>query len=176
FMPVHGEYKMLIQHSKTAMEVGVPAENIFICANGDPVILRDHEAFYSSVRIQADDVYVDGSDASGLSTAVIKDRKILSNNGLVSVIVCIDSKANKILVRPSIVTRGFVFIKDNQPLIKEAEALVYDAIKKKMASKTTFGEIKNTIRMTLEPFLYQKTHRNPIVIPVILNQKSAMKQ
>lgn len=174
FMPVHGEYKMLIQHSKTAMEVGVPEENIFICANGDAVILRDHEAFYSNVRITADDVYVDGSDASGLSTSVIKDRKILSNNGLVSVIVCIDSKANKILVKPSIVTRGFVFIKDNQLLIKEAENLVYEAIKKKMATKTTFGEIKNTIRLTLEPFLYQKTHRNPIVIPVILNQKSAM--
>lgn len=175
FMPMHGEYKMLKQHANTAIEVGVPEANIFICANGDPVILRDNTAFYSTQRIQADDVYVDGNDASGLSTAVIKDRKILSNNGLVSVIVCIDSKANKILVKPSIVTRGFVFIKDNQPLIKEAEALVYEAIKKKMATKTTFGEIKNTIRLTLEPFLYQKTHRNPIVIPVILNQKSAMK-
>jgi ribonuclease J len=173
FMPIHGEYKMLKQHANHAIETGVPKENVFICANGDAIILRNGEAFYSDTRIVADDVYVDGSDASGLSTAVIKDRKILSNNGMVAVIVSIDSKQNKILVKPSIVSRGFVFIKENQPLLKEAEALVYEALKKKMQQKTTFGELKNTIRASLEPFLYQRTHRNPIVIPVILNQKSA---
>jgi len=174
FMPIHGEYKMLKQHAYHAMETGVPADKIFICSNGDTVILRNHEVFLSNTRIVADDVYVDGTDASGLSTAVIKDRKILSNNGLVAVVVSIDSKQNKILVKPSIVSRGFVFIKDNQPLLKEAEALVYEALKKKMQQKTTFGELKNTIRSSLEPFLYQRTHRNPIVIPVILNQKNAM--
>ena len=173
FMPVHGEYKMLKQHAYHAIETGVKPENIFICSNGDVVILRDHQAYLSKTRIVADDVYVDGNDASGLSTAVIKDRKILSNNGLVAIIVSIDSKTNKILVKPSIVSRGFVFIKENQPLLKEAENLVYEALKKQMQHKTTFGELKNTIRSTLEPFLYQQTHRNPIVIPVILNQKSA---
>ena len=173
FMPVHGEYKMMKQHAYHAIETGVKPENIFICSNGDVVILRDHKAYLSNTRIVADDVYVDGNDASGLSTAVIKDRKILSNNGLVAIIVSIDSKANKILVKPSIVSRGFVFIKENQPLLKEAENLVYEALKKQMQHKTTFGELKNTIRSTLEPFLYQQTHRNPIVIPVILNQKSA---
>ena len=173
FMPIHGEYKMLKQHAFHAIETGVPADKIFICANGDTVILRNREVFLSNTRIVADDVYVDGTDASGLSTAVIKDRKILSNNGMVAVIVSIDSKQNKILVKPSIVSRGFVFIKENQPLLKEAEALVFDALKKKMQQKTTFGELKNTIRSSLEPFLYQRTHRNPIVIPVILNQKSA---
>ncbi len=174
FMPIHGEYKMLKQHAYTGIETGVPAENVFICANGDAVVLRDGQAFLSDTRIQTDDIYVDGTDASGLSTAVIKDRKILSESGLVSVIVSIDSRHNKILVKPSIVSRGFVFIKENQTLLKEAEMLVFEALKKKMVNKTTFGELKNTIRLTLEPFLYQKTQRNPIVIPVILNQKSAM--
>ena len=174
FMPVHGEYKMLVQHKNTAIETGIPAENIFTCANGDVLILRDHQVFPSSWRIQADDVYVDGNDISGLSTAVLKDRKILANNGLVSVIIAIDSKENKILMKPVIVSRGFVFIKDSQSLLKEAENIVFQALKEKMAQRTTFGELKNCVRSTLEPFLYHKTHRNPIVIPVIINSKSTM--
>lgn len=173
FMPMHGEYKMLKTHAKTGHEVGIPESNIFIVSNGDPVVLRNEEVFLSDSRIQTDDIYVDGNDASGLSTSVIKDRKILSDNGMVSVIVSIDSRSNKILVRPNIVSRGFVFIKENQTLLKEAEMIVYEALKKKMAQKTTFGELKNTIRGSLEPFLYQKTRRNPLVIPVILNAKEA---
>ncbi len=176
FMPIHGEYKMLKQHMETAMEVGIPAENIFTCANGDVLIMRGGKVFPSATRIQADDIYVDGNDISGVSTAVLKDRNILANNGLVAVIIAIDSKENRILCKPVIVSRGFVFIKDSQGLIKEAEQLVYNALKEKMAQRTTFSELKNTVRGTLEPFLYHKTHRNPIVIPVILNSKKAMEQ
>ena len=176
FMPIHGEYRMLKIHSDSAIETGVEPENVFICANGDVVVLRDNEAFASNTRIQTDDIYVDGNDASGLSTAVLRDRKILADNGLVAVIVSIDSRTNKIICKPSIVSRGFVFIKDSQSLLKEAEQVVYESLKKRMATKTTFGELKNSIRGSLEPFLYQKTHRNPIVIPVILNHKEAMKQ
>ncbi len=174
FMPMHGEYKMLITHAQTAQEVGIPKENIFICSNGDALILRKGEVLRSNTRIPADDIYVDGNDATGLSTAVIKDRKILSDNGLVAVIVTIDSRFNKILVRPNIVSRGFVYIKESQTLLKEAELLVYESLKKKMEKKVTFGELKNTVRETLEPFLYQETQRNPIVIPVILNMREAM--
>lgn len=176
FMPVHGEYKMLRQHKQTAMQTGIPAENIFTCANGDVLVLRDGEVYETSYRIPADDIYVDGNDISGLSTAVLKDRKILADNGMCSVIVCIDSRTNSILCRPVIVSRGFVFIKDSQSLLKEAELVVYNALKEKMQSKITFNDIKNTIRGSLEPFLYNKTHRNPIVIPVILNSKEAMAQ
>ena len=174
FMPMHGEYRMLKTHKETAIETGVDKDNIFICANGDVLILRDHHVYESNTRVQADDIYVDGNDASGLSTAVIKDRKILADNGMVSVIVTIDSRYNKILTKPYIISRGFVFIKENQTLIREAEHVVYEALKKKMAQKTTFGELKNTIRGSLEPFLYKHTQRNPLVIPVILNQKAAM--
>ncbi len=176
FMPMHGEYKMQKRHMLTAIETGIPAENCFICANGDPIILRNGECFKSNERIQTDDIYVDGNDISGLSTSVIKDRQILADNGLVAVIVTIDSRYNKILCLPSIVSRGFVFIKESQTLLKEAEKIVYDALKEKMQQKTTFGELKNCIRAALEPYLYQKTNRNPIVIPVILNQKEAMAQ
>ncbi len=174
FMPNHGEYKMLVQHSKTAQETGIPEENCMICANGDVVVMRNEEVFRANERIQTDAIYVDGNDATGLSTSVIKDRQILANSGLVAVIVTIDSRYNKILCRPSIVSRGFVYIKDSQTLLKEAELVVYDALKKKMQQRTTFGELKNCVRAALEPFLFEKTNRNPIVIPVILNQKAAI--
>ena len=176
FMPNHGEYKMLVQHSQTAMTTGIPTENCIVCANGDVLVLRNEEVFEAKERIQTDAIYVDGNDASGLSTSVIKDRRILAENGLVAVIVTIDSRYNKILCRPNIVSRGFVYIKESQTLLKEAELIVYDALKKKMQQRTTFGELKNCIRSSLEPYLYKKTNRNPIVIPIILNQKAAMEE
>ena len=174
FMPVHGEYKMLVQHSATAQETGVKKDQCLICSNGDIVVMRNEECFIANERIEADAIDVDGNDASGLSTSVIKDRQILAGNGLVAVIVTIDSRYNKILCRPNIVSRGFVYIKDSQTLLKEAEMVVYDALKRKMMQRTTFGELKNCIRTSLEPFLFQRTNRNPIVIPVILNQKAAI--
>ena len=175
FMPMHGEYKMLRMHADTATEVGVPAENIFIVSNGDILVMRDHEVYMcDSNTIQTDDIYIDGTDSSGIATAVLKDRQILSDNGLVSVIVTIDSRTNSILCRPNIVSRGFVFVKEGQTLMKEAELVVYEALRKIMIQKTTFGEIKNTIRNTLEPYFYSRTHRNPIIIPVILNHKDAI--
>ena len=176
FMPIHGEYKMLVQHAYTAQVCGIEPERCLICSNGDIVVMRDGECFIANERIQTDAVYVDGNDASGLSTLVVKDRQILANSGMVAVIVTIDSRYNRILCRPSIVSRGFVYIKDNQTLLKEAEVLLYDALKTKMQQRITFNDINNTIRGTLEPFLYQKTKRNPIVIPVILNQKAAMEE
>lgn len=176
FMPMHGEYKMLKLHADSAIETGIPKENCFICSNGDALVLHDGEVYRSNTRIQTDAIYVDGNDISGLSTSVLKDRKILADNGLVAVIVCIDSRSNKILCRPGIVSRGFVYLKESQTLIKKAETVVYDALKNAMKQKVTFGDLKNCIRNTLEPFLYEKTNRNPIVIPVILNHIDAMKK
>lgn len=176
FMPIHGEHKMLMQHRQSAMELGIPASNIFVCANGDVLLLRDHEVIQSDWRFQGDDIYVDGNDISGLSTAVLKDRHILADNGLVAVVVAIDSSTNRLLARPVIVSRGFVFLKDSQALIREAGFIVSTALQNKMKEKTTFAEIKNCIRSSLEPFLYKKTRRNPIVIPVILNSRKAMEE
>ena len=170
-MPVHGEYKMLKLHAQSAMETGIPKENCFICANGDALVMRDGKVFRANTRIQTDAIYVDGNDFSGVSTSVLKDRKILADNGMVAVIVCIDSRSNKILCKPGILSRGFVYLKDNQTIIKEAETITYEALKQTMKQKVTFGDLKNCIRNSLEPFLYEKTNRNPIVIPVILNKR-----
>ena len=176
FMPVHGEYKMLKLHAQTATETGIPSDRCFICSNGDVLALRDGEVFRTNNRIQTDAIYVEGRDISGLSTSVLKDRQILADNGMVAVVVCIDSRTNKILCKPGIVSRGFVYIKENQTLLKEAENLVYSALKETMKEKITFNDLKNCIKNTLEPYLYEKTNRNPIVIPVILNNVEVAKK
>ena len=170
FFPVHGEYRMLKVHSQLAHDVGVPKENTFVLSNGDVIILKDEVARLGN-RIHADDIYVDGNDITGLSTAVLRDRQILSEDGMVSILISMDSRSGKLLARPVIVSRGFVYMKDSYQLIKEAERLVNDALSKLLAGKTTFGEIKSTIRDTLSPYFYRKTKRNPMIIPVIMNKK-----
>jgi ribonuclease J len=142
FMPMHGEYKMLKQHALSAIETGVPANHIFVMTNGDVLALRNEQCFFADLRIPTDDIYVDGNDTNGVAAAVLKDRKVLADNGLVAVIVTIDSRYNQILVRPNIVSRGFVFIKENQSLLKDGELVVYDALKKKDGAKDDLRRLK----------------------------------
>lgn len=170
FMPMHGEYRMLKIHAKLSHEVGVKPHHAFVLSNGDTIILRNEEAYRGS-RVQTDDIYVDGNDITGLSTAVLRDRQNLSNDGMVSILVSMDSHAGKLLTRPVIVSRGFVYMKESTQMMREAENIIYQALTKLLARKTTFAEIKNTIRDTLEPYFYHKTNRNPMVIPVIMNKK-----
>jgi len=173
FMPMHGEYKMLRMHADTAVETGVNPENIFICGNGDVLIMRNEEVYQYTKQFHADDVYIDGSDVSGVAVAVLKDRRILADNGMVAVIITIDSRTNTIVCRPSVLSRGFIYVKEGQTLLKEAELVVYEALRRKMAQKVTFSELKNTIKDALEPFFYNRTKRSPIIIPVILNNVEA---
>lgn len=172
FMPMHGENKMLKIHANTGIEVGVKPEHVFISKNGDALILRDEEVFRSNQRIHTDDIYVDGYDTTGLDSAVLKDREFLADNGLVSVIVSIDSRNNKILCKPNILSRGFVYVKESRQMLRKAEMLVFEALKKELAGKTTFGKIKNVVRSSIESYLYEETERSPIIIPVILNKNT----
>ena len=171
FFPVHGEYRMLKIHAKLSQEVGIPEENTFVLGNGDTILLKDGEAKLGH-RIHVDDIYVDGNDITGLSTAVLRDRQLLSQDGMVSILISMDSREGKLVARPVIISRGFVYMKDSYRMIREAENLVADALNKLLANKTTFGEIKNTARDTLSSYFYRKTKRNPMIIPVVMNKKS----
>ena len=171
FMPIHGEYRMLKLHTELAQEVGVKKENTFVLANGDVLCMDKGKVTLTNRRIQADDIYVDGHDTNGLSTAVIKDRKLLSNDGLVAILISIDSKNNTLLTKPSVLSRGFIYIKENGQLITEIEKLVNETLENLFKKeKTTFLEIKNTIKSTVSTFLFHKTRRNPMIIPVIMNK------
>ncbi len=170
FFPVHGEYRMLKIHAELSQEVGIAKDHTFVLSNGDTILLNNGEARLGP-RIHVDDIYVDGNDLSGLSTAVLRDRQILSEDGMVSVLIAMDSHKGVLLTKPVIISRGFVFMKDSIPMIKEAESLVDHALSQLLANKTTFGEIKNTTRDVLSQYFYRRTKRNPMIIPVIMNKK-----
>lgn len=170
FFPVHGEYRMLKMHADLYKEVGFERDHAFVLSNGDTILLRNEEARLGP-RIHVDDIYVDGNDMSGLSTAVLRDRQILSEDGMVSVLIAMDSREGVLLSKPVIMSRGFVYMKDSLELIQEAEQLVNNELTQLLKRKTTFNEIKNTVRDTLGPYFYQKTKRNPMIIPVVMNKK-----
>jgi len=173
FMPMHGDYRMLKTHKETAIAVGMKEENVFICANGDAIIINNGECYLSDKRIPADPIYVDGGkDMSGVTTAaVIRDRQILSKDGLIAIVVSIDSQNNKLLAPPTFISRGSFYVRDAAPLVSEAISLVTKAINEVLKSeRPTFNSIKNSIKSTLAPFIFKKKRRNPIIIPVILNK------
>ena len=170
FMPVHGEYRMLRLHGEVAQSLGIPKENIFVLGNGDSLILRKH-TIIEGKRVPTDDIYIDGKDISGLSTAVIRDRNILANDGMVAVLISIDSRTNSILTIPEIITKGFIYMDENSiKIIEQAKKIAYGELKSLMSGRVTFGEIKNTVKNSLGQFFYSKTHRSPMIIPLIMNQ------
>ena len=128
----------------------------FVLSNGDTILLNNGEARLGP-RIHVEDIYVDGNDISGLSTAVLRDRQMLSEDGMVSILISMDSRSGKLLTRPVIISRGFVYMKDSFHMIREAEKLVETNLSKLLQGKTTFGEIKNTTRDTLSSYFYRKT-------------------
>lgn len=170
FMPMHGEYRMLKLHADIAISLGLPKENAFICGNGDTLMLSKGEVRMGK-RVVADDIYVDGNDLSGLSTAVIHDRKILADDGVIAVNVSMNSRANSLLAPISILTRGFMYFNEDNPLLQEAQKILTASLTEMLKGKVTFADIKNTIRTTLASFIFSKTRRNPMIIPVVMNLK-----
>ena len=170
FMPIHGEYRMLKIHTEIAQSLGIPKQNTFIMSNGDTLLM-----YKGSVRVgrrlDADDIYVDGKDTSGLSTAVIRDRKILSSDGVVCCLISMDSHTNTLLAPPYIVSRGFIHLDQSDQFTKEASKVVENALNELFKGKVTFSNLKNTIRNSLSSFIYEKTHRNPMIIPVTMNKR-----
>lgn len=171
FMPAHGEYHMLKLHADLAKNIGIPSENIFVLGNGDTLVLNNHK-ITDGERIIADDVYIDGNDINGVSTAVIRDRKILQDDGMVSVLICLDSKSNKLATAPKVITCGFVSNGAAEShLTRHASSQVEEALNNLLqtTSKVTFGDIKNTIRSVVSKYYFRKTQRNPMIIPLIMN-------
>ena len=171
FMPAHGEYHMLKLHADLAKNIGIPSENIFVLSNGDTLVLNNHK-ITDGERIIADDVYIDGNDINGVSTAVIRDRKILQDDGMVSVLICLDSKSNKLAAAPKVITCGFVSNGAAEShLTRHASTQVEEALNNLLqtTSKVTFGDIKNTIRSVVSKYYFRKTQRNPMIIPLIMN-------
>jgi ribonuclease J len=168
FMPMHGEYRMLSEHTKLAESCGVPQENSFIMDNGEVLALGKDNAAIAG-KIPSGSVYIDGSGIGDIGNIVLRDRRILSEEGLVIVVVSINMKGFNIASGPDIISRGFVYMRESEDLINEAEKLVSAHLHKVMERKTTqWSEIKNEITDTIAPFLYEKTKRRPMILPIIM--------
>lgn len=168
FMPIHGEYRMLKEHTKLAADCGVPESNSFIMDNGDVLALTKDKATIAG-KVSSGSVYVDGSGIGDIGNIVLRDRRILSEEGLVIVVVSINMEEFKIAAGPDIISRGFVYMRESEDLINEAQKLVAELLNEIMSRKTSkWSEIKNEIIDTIAPLLYEKTKRRPMILPIIM--------
>ncbi|RCW55667.1 MULTISPECIES: ribonuclease J [Halanaerobium] len=167
FVPVHGEYRHLYKHADLAEKVGIPRDNIYISDVGDKIKFTE-EKVEKDYNVQSGDVLIDGLGIGDVGNIVLRDRKLLSEDGIIIVVVTIDKNGN-ILVGPDIITRGFVYIRESEELIEAATKRVEDALKDcENNNVTEWSVLKNTIRNSLNNYIYQKIKRNPMILPVIM--------
>jgi len=163
FIPVHGELRHLHAHAQLARSQGIPPENIFVVENGVVVEFSDEEAQVTD-RVPGGWVFVDGSGVGDIGPQVLRDRELLSEDGFVLAIVRLNQKTGQLLHRPHIITRGFVYVKEKQDLIQRAEEEIMAALH--LSGK----DAKTTIRKTLSELLYSETQRQPMVLPVVIEE------
>ena len=168
FMPIHGEYRMLRMHTELAVDCDVPQENTFIMENGDVLALSANEAHVAG-RIPSGDIYIDGHGIGDIGNIVLRDRRILSEEGLVIVVVSVDMANQKIVSGPDIISRGFVYMRESGTMINEAQKMLSQHLNRTIQEKPTqWTELKNEITDVLGPYLFEKTKRRPMILPIIM--------
>ncbi len=173
FMPMHGEYRMLKRHTEIGALCGVKPENTFICSNGDVIELLNGEVRKNGT-VQAGDVYVDGLRVGDIGSIVIKDRKLMSQDGILITILNINTLTRKLLLKPNVTARGFVLVNENQELMQKIERKISEIVNNFLSkSPYTYTDLKNQIILELLPFINNLTGRKPIILPVIMEVNQA---
>lgn len=168
FVPVQGEYRMLIAHSKLAQQVGLQKSQIFIADKGDIVEYKNGRMRMTG-RVQAGNVLIDGIGVGDVGNIVLRDRKLLSQDGIFIVVVTLNRAQKKIASGPEILSRGFVYVRESEQLMEEASEIAREVIEKYVGKETfEWTNIKQEIRDTLNQYLFQKTKRRPMIIPIIM--------
>ncbi|MCZ2258769.1 ribonuclease J [Sporosarcina sp. G11-34] len=168
FIPIQGEYRMLIAHSKLAQQTGVPKTSVFIADKGD-IVEYNKNKMRMSGRVQAGNILIDGIGVGDVGNIVLRDRKLLSQDGIFTVVVTLNRKQKRIASGPEIVSRGFVYVRESEELLEESTKLVRKIVEKHVNKKSfDWTNIKQEIRDTLSSYLYQQTKRRPMIIPIIM--------
>ena len=164
FVPIQGEYRMLVLHAQLAESTGIPPENIFVIENGQ-VIEFDEDGAFLVETIPSGQILVDGLGIGDVGKVVLRDRHLLSKDGFVVVVMALDERTGQLVDGPDIISRGFVYIRDSEDLIEEAKERVIDLLENSKMHRDTAATV---IRDNLSQFLYRRTRRNPMIFPVVL--------
>ncbi len=169
FMPVHGEARHLRTHAQLAQDLGMPKENIFILNNGDCLQIGSRSAEKIESAANADAIFVDGLGVGDVGNIVLRDRRLLSESGLIIVVATIDKNVGMIVSGPDIISRGFVYVRENEDLIdaacERAESIIIDCLSRDMKD---WNGIKTAVREGLKKYIYNKTKRSPIILPIFM--------
>lgn len=172
FMPVHGEYRHLRQHANLAMTMGIPEENIFLMSNGK-ILELTHRSAVLAGSVQSGSVLVDGLGVGDLGDVVLKDRKLLSEDGLIIIVITLDAKKN-LVGGPEVLSRGFVYVKESDEMMEEIRVVSRESVLRSIEKRNgTWSVIKNALRDDLGSHLYRKTMRKPMILPIIIEVPSA---
>ena len=168
FIPVHGEQRMLQLHKDLAMSMGMDRKHIAICENGDMIELSSRSMKLVAGAVDAGEVLVDGNGVGDVGAVVLRDRKHLAEDGMVVVVLPVSAQNGEMLSEPEIVTRGFIYVKESEELIKELKTLTMNAAESVRGRRNRdIGELRSAIKNSVSNYLFKSTKRSPMVIPVI---------
>ena len=167
-IPVHGEYRHLMAQRNLAISMGIPKENVILMRSGDVIEIGD-EGYRVADHVQAGGILVDGLGIGDVGNIVLRDRQNLAQNGIIIVVLTLEKYSNQLLAGPDIVSRGFVYVRESEDLMEEAQKIVDEAVQGCLEKHVSdWGKIKNIIRDSLSDFLWKKMKRNPMILPIIM--------
>ena len=168
FIPVHGDYRHLVAHSETAKLLGIPSENIFMLHNGLVLEMNKQSAHYGE-NVPSGRVLVDGLGIGDVGNVVLRDRLHLSQDGLIIVVLTLEGGSGEVIAGPDVITRGFIYVKESESIMDDIKAEVRQQVKEcEYRGITDWTTIKNIVRDNLRDYIYNKTKRNPMIIPIIM--------
>lgn len=168
FLPVQGEFRQMVAHADLAKEVGIPDNHIYLLAKGDVLVYHNGEMQLSGT-VPADNIMIDGIGVGDIGNIVLRDRKVLSEDGIFITVVTINRREKRIVSKPQITSRGFVYVKASRDLIRESGEMVTDIVEKHLHDEEfEWGKLKQDIRDQISRYLFEQTKRRPVVLPVIM--------
>ena len=168
-IPVHGEYRHLKANAEIAKNLGIPSENIFIMQSGD-VLALDQESAKVVDKVHTGAILVDGLGVGDVGNIVLRDRQHLAEDGIIIVVLTLEKGTNRLLAGPDIVSRGFVYVRESEGLMEEARQVVSESLDKCLSNRyADWNKIKLTIRDTMNDYIWKKTKRRPMIIPIIMD-------